>query len=408
MQSEINMKYVVVLGDGMADFPCPSLGGKTPLMCADKPNIDSLVPNAEIGLARTVPTGMKPASDTANLAVMGYDPKVYYSGRSPLEAESMGIDFKPEDVTYRCNLVTLGDEEPFSEKTMADYSAGEITTAEAKQLIGSLAEVFNTEEISLYPGISYRHCLLIRDGADGAELTPPHDISGKVIGDYLPKGTNGDFLLDLMLEAQEILKDHPVNVDRKRRGLKPANSVWFWGEGRKPKLPDFYGKYHRKGAVISAVDLIKGIGKIAGMQVIDVPGATGNIDTNYAGKAQAAIDALRRDRDFVYIHIEAPDECGHRGECENKIKAIQDIDSLIVAPVLDALRQSGEEFSMLILPDHPTPISTKTHDGSPVPYLMYRSDNSLKSDFSTYDEQTAKQSGIFNAEGYTLLDKFLK
>ncbi|MBQ2714880.1 MAG: cofactor-independent phosphoglycerate mutase [Clostridia bacterium] len=398
------MKYVIMLGDGMADLPIKELGDKTPLEVAKKPHIDALARVSEVGIVRTVPEGMKPASDIANLSVLGYNPREYYSGRSPLEAVSIGVEFSESDVTYRTNIVTLSDEENYADKSMVDYSAGEITTAEARELILAVQEKLGDEIWSFHAGISYRHCLLVKDALDGADLTPPHDISGKKIGEYLPKGVNGEKLLDLMKKSYDVLKNHPVNLDRIKRGLRPGNSIWFWGEGRKPALPNFKEKFSLSGAMISAVDLLKGIAKVAGMEVIEVEGATGNIDTNYIGKAKAALDALTR-HDFVYIHVEAPDECGHRGECDNKVVSIEDIDEKIVKVLLDGLK--GEEFSIMILPDHPTPISIKTHSSTPVPYLIYRSNEKVEG-VPCFSELYAESTGIFEKHGDLLINKFLK
>lgn len=394
------MKYVVVLGDGMADLPLECFGGKTPLEVANKPNIDKLAKCAEVGIVRTVPEGMKPGSDIANLSVLGYSPRQYYTGRSPLEAVSIGVQFDVTDVTFRTNLVTLSDEAVYSDKKMVDYSAGEITTEEARVLINAVQDALGDEKWSFHPGISYRHCLLLKNGDTGADLTPPHDIYGKVVGEYLPKGVNGEILKSFMEKSYDILSTHPINIDRIKRGLKPANSIWFWGEGRKPNLPNFKEKTGLSGAMISAVDLLKGIAIVAGMESIDVPGTTGNIDTNYLGKAQYALDALRR-HDFVYIHVEAPDECGHRGEAENKVRAIEDIDKFIVKTLVDGLK--GEDYVIAILPDHPTPISIRTHSSTPVPYLIYRSGEETKG-VDTYTELYAESTGIFRKYGDEIID----
>lgn len=394
------MKYVIVLGDGMADLPMECFGGKTPLEVANKPNIDKLAKSAEVGIVRTVPEGMKPGSDIANLSVLGYNPRQFYTGRSPLEAVSIGVEFDVTDVTFRTNLVTLSDELVYSDKKMLDYSAGEISTEEARVLINAVQDKLGGDEWSFHAGISYRHCLLLKNGDTGADLTPPHDIYGKVVGEYLPKGVNGEILRGFMEKSYDILKDHPVNLDRIKRGLKPANSIWFWGEGRKPNLPNFKEKTGLSGAMISAVDLLKGIAMVAGMESIDVPGATGNIDTNYIGKAQYALDALKRN-DFVYIHVEAPDECGHRGEAENKVKAIEDIDSLIVKTLVDGLE--GEDYVIAVLPDHPTPISIRTHSSTPVPYLIYRSTEKFEG-VDTYTELYAESTGNFCKHGDELID----
>ena len=400
------MKYIVFLGDGMADTPIPEIEGKTPLMVAKKENIDSLAPKSEIGLAKTVPDGMKPGSDTANLSVMGYDPRVSYSGRSPLEALSMGLTLSDTDIAVRCNLVTLSDEDIYADKKMIDYSAGEISTAEAKELIEYVEEHLGNERISFHPGISYRHCLIVHDATVGSDLTPPHDITGKNIKRYLPSGVLGELFSELMIKSYDLLKDHPVNLKRIAEGKNPANSIWLWGEGTKPSLPDFTEKTGVKGAVISAVDLLKGIGKGAGMEVIEVEGATGNVHTDFAAKGRAAIDALSR-VDYVYIHVEAPDESGHQGSLQDKITSIEKIDSDIVGPVLSYLKESGEHYHVLVCPDHPTPIATRTHSAEPIPYMIYKSDCELDSGVTTYNEETAASTGVFVEEGYTLLDRLI-
>jgi 2,3-bisphosphoglycerate-independent phosphoglycerate mutase len=388
----------------MADYPVAELENKTPLQAAAKPNMDLLAKNGEVGLVKTIPEGLAPGSDTANLSVMGYDPRKYYSGRSPLEAVSIGIQLGEEDVTYRCNLVTLSSEKEYGDAVMLDYSADEISTEESTRIIEYLAEKFAPKGVELFSGISYRHCLVLRNAADGTNLTPPHDISDKRIGEYLPKDGNAPLLLGLMQLSYDLLKDHPVNKERVRRGKRPATSVWFWGEGRKPALPDFYEKNHKRGAVISAVDLIKGIAICAGMKSIDVPGATGNIDTNFEGKASAALHALGGGEDFVYIHIEAPDECGHRHEIQGKVRAIELIDEKVVGPIIKEMNLRREDFSVMVLPDHPTPLSLRTHTSEPVPYLIYRSNAAGPG--GSYDEAGAKESGRFIPEGPLLLDYF--
>lgn len=400
------MKYLVFLGDGMADRPVPELNGKTPLEVAEKPRMDFLAQNGQVGMVRTVPEGMPPGSDTANLSVMGYDPKIYYSGRSPLEAVSMGIQLTPADLTFRCNLVNLSDAENYADATMVDYSSDEITTEESTQLIHALQKEFNKGPIELYPGISYRHCLVWRGGAGGGQLTPPHDISGKPIREYLPKGSNSEALLNMMERSRAILREHPVNNARQARGLRPANSCWFWGEGTKPALSSFTEKYGLGGAVISAVDLIKGIALCAGMESIDVPGATGNVHTNFEGKAQAAIAALER-VDFLYLHVEAPDEAGHRHEVENKVKAIELIDRKLIGPVLDSLEQKGEPYRVLVLPDHPTPLTIRTHTGDPVPFVLYDSAHP-HAGTARYTEALAAETGLFLPQGHTLLDRLIR
>lgn len=351
-------KIVVILGDGMADYP--DAQGRTPLTDAHKPNIDKMAARAELGLCQTIPDGMKPGSDTANLSVMGYDPKIYYTGRSPLEAVSIGIKLEDSDVTYRCNLVSLAGDGDYEQKSMLDYSSGEITTAESTALIRYLAENLPLRGLDLYAGVSYRHCLVRRSGATGAILTPPHDISDKPIGDYLPRGAYAEELLSLMKASYALLRDHPVNAARRARGLRTADSIWLWGEGKKPVLDRFEDKFGMKGAVISAVDLIKGIGISAGMDSIDVEGATGTVDTNFDGKAAAAIEALKT-HDFVYVHLEAPDECGHQGNRAEKTRAIELIDEKIVGPIKRALDGTGAPYRLLVIPDHATPTALRTH-----------------------------------------------
>lgn len=402
------MKYIVVLGDGMADYALKELDGKTPLQAAKKPFIDSLARHSEVGLCRTVPTGFKPGSDVANLSVMGYDPRDCYTGRSPLEAVSIGIRLKDTDVTLRCNLVTLSDEENYEDKTMLDYSAGEISTQEAQELISFLKRHFDNDRFTLYAGVSYRHCLVADRGVIGHELTPPHDITGKPVRGHLPQGPLAEAYLDIMKRSAELLKNHPINLARVAAGKNPANSVWFWGEGTKPKLDNFEKKFGKKGGVISAVDLVKGIGILAGMRIIEVEGATGNYDTNFSGKAQAALDALADGLDYVYIHMEAPDECGHQGGIAHKIYSIEQIDEKVVRPIAEKLSAAGEDFKMLICPDHPTPISVRTHVSDPVPYLLYASNRDLNCGAVSYDEQSAEKTGIFVAEGKDLMPKLFR
>lgn len=401
------MKYIVVLGDGMADWKLDDLGGKTPLQYAEKPHIDALAAHAEVGLCRTVPEGFKPGSDVANLSVMGYDPHECYTGRSPLEAVSIGIDLKDTDVTLRCNLVTLSDEEKYEDRRMLDYSAGEISTAEARQLIESLKKEFDSSDFTLYAGVSYRHCLVAHGGVCGHTLTPPHDITGKPIRDFLPQGPQAELYLRMMKRSADILKDHPVNAARRAADKNPANSAWFWGEGTKPALENFREKFGKRGGVISAVDLVKGIGILAGMKVIEVEGATGNYDTNFAGKADAALHALLQDGlDFIYIHMEAPDECGHQGDIAHKVYSIEQIDSRVVARLTEGLRKAGEDFRMLICPDHPTPIAVRTHVADPIPYLLFDSRKQVSGP-SSYDEESAKQTGIFIEKGWELMKRLL-
>jgi len=408
MKWRLEMKYIIVLGDGMADYPVEELGNRTPLQAAHKSNMDEMARNGEVGLVQTTPEGMPPGSDTTNLAIMGYDPRRYYSGRSPLEAASIGIPLKDNDVTFRMNLVTLSDEPEYEKKTMVDYSSDEITTEEAAELVKFLSQHLDTESMKLYAGISYRHCLVWEDGATGLDLTPPHDILEQGIGSYLPKGEGSGILYRMQVKSYELLRSHPVNLDRVRRGLRPANSAWFWGEGKKPLLTPLFDRYGKKSAVISAVNLIKGIGICAGMTSIDVEGATGTIHTNFKGKAQAAIDALENGYDYVYIHIEAPDECGHRHEIENKVKSIELIDAQIITPIRERFRQTGQPYRMLVLPDHPTPLRLRTHTRDAVPYLLYSSTHSLYNGAALYSEEEAKKTGKFIEAGFLMLDKLFE
>ncbi len=404
----INLKYAVVLCDGMADYPVDALSGKTPMSVADKNTMNTLASRSEVGLVRTVAEGLKPGSDVANLSVLGYDPAVYYSGRSPLEAASIGIDLKDTDVTLRCNLVTLSDEEKYEDKTMLDYCADDISTQEAKELIDFIQDKLGSDEFKFYSGVSYRHCLVWNNGEPKpGVLTPPHDISGRKITEYVPHGEHTQKLFELMKKSHELLKEHPVNKKREANGHRPANSIWLWGEGQKPILDSFENKFGLKGAIVSAVDLLKGIGICAGMETPYVEGATGYIDTNLNGKLNAALDSLKSGCDFVYIHIEAPDECGHRGETENKIKAIELIDREILRPLIDELKKMGD-FAVMVLPDHPTPLSIRTHCGDPVPYMIYRSNNEVTSGIKVFDEKSAASTGVFIEQGHTLINRFLK
>ena len=401
------MKYIVVLGDGMADYDVAEFGGKTILDVANKPNMDYMAAHGELGLVKTVADGMKPGSDVANLSVMGYDTKKSYSGRSPLEAASIGVSLKDTDVTFRTNLVTLSDDENYEDKTMIDYSAGEITTDEARELIEAVNKELHTDIHNFFAGISYRHLLVWDNGSTNVTLTPPHDISGRKITEYLPKGDGADILLEMMKKSVKILREHPVNKKRIEQGKKPATSIWPWGEGTKPQLEDFYNKFGKKASVISAVDLIKGIAILAGMNSIDVEGANGNHDTNYKGKADAAFWALTEDgSDFVYLHLEGPDECGHRGEADNKKYAVEMIDEKVIGYLKDKLEKAGIEYKMMILPDHPTPIKLKTHVSDPVPYIIYDSRNEIENK-RVYNEKSAQDTGVYVEQGYTLMEKFL-
>lgn len=401
------MKYVVLLCDGMADTPVPALGGKTPMEQAHKPHMDALATQSEIGLAHTVPNGMAPGSDVANLTVMGYDAKTCYTGRSPLEAANIGIDLAEDDVAFRCNLVTLSEKEDYAQKTILDYCAGDIHTADADRIIRDIQKTFGGGEFDFYTGTAYRHCLVWHGGKTAlGQITPPHDITGRVIGEYLPTHPDAAPLLSMMERSYALLKDHPVNQERASKGLPPANAIWLWGQGKRPQLENFQQRFGLSGAVISAVDLLKGIGRLAGMEVCDVEGATGYIDTNYTGKMEAAVRALENGRDFVYIHVEAPDECGHRGEAANKVKAIEDIDRLILGPLLNRLRQM-DDFALLVAPDHPTPLAIRTHCADPVPYLLYHSTAPQDSGISCFTEQTARTTGRTVDPGYRLMQRLI-
>lgn len=400
------MKYVVVLCDGMADYPVPALGGKTPMMVAKKPHIDALAAKAEVGLVRTVAPGLKPGSDVANMSVLGFDPHRFYTGRSPLEAASIGIDMKDSDVSLRTNLVTLSDKgEPFTDKVIEDYCADDISTEEARQLIEAVQAAFGGGEYDFYTGVSYRHCLIWHGGTtELGNMTPPHDITGKVIGPHLSTAETARPLLEMMEKSFDLLKDHPVNKARVAAGRRPANCIWLWGEGKRPALQPFEALYGIKGGMVSAVDLLKGIANCAGMEVAEVPGATGYIDTDFEGKAKAALDLLTRN-DLVYVHFEAPDECGHRNEPENKVKAIEMIDSRVL-PILEEGLEQYEDYKILLLPDHPTPIVTRTHASDPVPYLLYQK-SAPKTGVDTINEETAKATGIYMENGPAMMPHFL-
>lgn len=399
------MKYIVVLGDGMADRPIDALGGKTPLAAAETPAMDSLARKSEIGMVKTVPEGMSPGSDTANLSVLGYDPKVYYSGRSPLEALNIGVRMEQGDIAIRANLVTLSEkEETYEEKHILDHSADEISTEEAEVLLQAVKKELENGMFQFYTGTSYRHCLIWKKGMV-VPLTPPHDIRGKKIGEYL---TDEALLLAMQKKSYEILKNHPVNLERKKKGLNPANSLWFWGAGTKPALSSFEEKFHKKGVMISAVDLLKGIAVGTEMGNIAVEGANGGLHTNYEGKAAAAVSALLKDGyDFAYIHVEAPDEMGHQGSLEKKLQAIEYLDTRVIQRVKDSMEESGEAYRMLILPDHPTPVSVKTHTADPVPYLLYDSRKQEERD-CVYNEAEALRQGNLIQEGYRLIEKLFE
>lgn len=406
------MKYIILLGDGMADRPHKELDGKTCLMVAKTPNLDKLATRGQVGMVNTIPDGFPPGSDVANLTVMGYDPRHYYTGRSPLEAASIGVELGPDDVAYRCNLVTLritGAKSSDSRRRaiLEDFSAGHVSTPEARQLIEMIDSKLGSDRIRFYPGVSYRHLMVWKGGKDRIECTPPHDIQDKDIQDYLPRGEGDDTINPLMEESIDLLQSHPVNKVRQESGKRIANSIWLWGQGRRPNMPTFKDKYGLEGAMISAVDLTKGIGIYAGFEVIDVPGATGWIDTNYVGKAEHALFALKS-KDIVYVHVEAPDEAGHAGDLKNKIKAIEDFDEFLVGNIIHGMKQF-DEYRILALPDHPTPIEIRTHSNEAVPFIVYDNKNESKKGSVSYDEQIAdRKDALIFKEGHTLMDFFLK
>lgn len=402
------MKYLVLIPDGMADRPVEALGHRTPMEAAVKPCMDALAARSTVGLVSNVPEGMVPESDTANMAILSFDPKVYSRGRSPLEAISMGLTMAPDETAYRCNVVTLSDGGEYEDKIMLDHSADEITTAEADELIKALEAHFGTEYRHFYTGVSYRHCILWKDGNDTYDFSRPHDIIGRCIRDYLPSEENGGGeFYRLMKESFDVLDQHPVNQARRARGLKPANSAWLWSPGKKPRLPSFTEKWGISGTVISAVDLIKGIGLCAGMQSVDVEGATGNVHTNYDGKAQAAITAFKEGADLVYVHVEGPDECGHRAETDNKVLSVELIDQKILAPVYEYLKSTDEDFKILVLPDHPTPIEIRTHSMEPVPFFLYDSRKDVCG-VTTFTEASAAETGLYIPDGFTLMERVIE
>lgn len=407
------MKYVVIVGDGMADEKQRELGGKTPLMYARTPNMDHLAASGEMGMVKTIPDGYPPGSDVANLAVMGYDVCKYYSGRSPLEAASMGVKLEEKDAAFRCNLVTLSDEEDYENKIMVDYSSQEISTGEARELMGEIDRELGEEKIKFYAGISYRHLLVwnngVSEGVLDCKVTPPHDIPGKRIAEFLPEGPGSSSLIQLMQKSNDILCRHPVNKKRRKKGLRPANSIWLWGQGRRPSLPNFFDRYGLKGTVISAVDLIKGIGICAGLEVVNVDGATGNIHTNFQGKAMAAVNELKKGKDFVFIHVEAPDEAGHQGDLHTKIKAIEEIDKNVLEILLNELKKIGN-YKIMLLPDHPTPLSVRTHTAEPVPFVIMESGAEKKKNKAgtkAFNELEGQAAGLKFQAGHKLMDYFI-
>ncbi len=408
------MKYIILLGDGMADRPHKDLGGKTCLQAAKTPNLDRLATLGQVGMVHTIPEGFPPGSDVANLTVMGYEARKYYSGRSPLEAASIGVELGPDDVAFRCNFVTLritgGKSSPAGaarRAIMEDFSAGHISTEEGRLLIEELDAKLGSERIRFYPGVSYRHLMVWKGGKDKLECTPPHDIQDKSVQDYLPCGEGDDMINALMEESIDLLAAHPVNKKRLESGKRPANSIWLWGQGRRPKMPTFREKYGLDGAMISAVDLTKGLGIYAGFEVVNVPGATGWIDTNYVGKAEHALWALKT-KDFVYVHVEAPDEAGHAGDLEKKVKAIEDFDEFLVGNIIHGMKQF-DEYRILALPDHPTPVELRTHSSEPVPFVIYDNKHERKDGPRSYDERIGEQKdALVIKEGHTLMDYFLK
>ena len=403
------MKYLVLIPDGMADEKIEALGGRTPMEKADKPCMDALVKRSFVGMVSNVPDGMVPESDTANMAILSFDPKVYSKGRSPLEALSMGLTMQDEDTAIRCNFVTLTEEqENYEDRIITDNSADEISTAEADELVKAINASLCDDVKHLYTGLSYRHCLMWKTDMDKYDFTRPHDIIGQRIGEYLPRENDGGAeFLKIMKDSYDILKDHPVNKARKERGLRPGNSIWLWSPGKKPQLPSFKDKWGLDATVISAVDLIKGIGICAGMTSVDVEGATGNVHTNYDGKAAAAIKAFEDGADYVYVHVEGPDECGHRAETDNKVLSIELIDKKILSPVYEYLLSTGEDFKIMVLPDHPTPVRLRTHTITPVPFFIYSSADE-KQGVERFDEESAEKTGVYIPDGYTLMDILVK
>jgi 2,3-bisphosphoglycerate-independent phosphoglycerate mutase len=401
------MKYIVIIGDGMADRPLRELDGKTPLQAASAPNMDRLASAGLMGKVRTVPEGMHPGSDVANLSILGYDPRKYYSGRAPLEASSIGVKLSRDDVAFRCNLVTLKFNREKTRAIMEDYSSGHITTEEARALIKEVGSKLGSEAIRFYPGVSYRHLMVWSGGSAEVECVPPHDILGRDIIDYLPVGEGEDVLRKIMKNSVDILEDHPVNKERVRNGKNPGNSVWFWGQGKQPALPTFREKYGISGSLISAVDLTRGLGICAGFEILDVPGMTGYLDTNYQGKADAALDSLNR-VDFVYIHVESPDEAGHSGRYKDKIKAIEDFDALVVGAVMKNTEKLGE-YRILLMPDHPTPIELRTHTADPVPFVLFDSRKTRKNEGAEFSEKILERDDLLSfEEGHRLMDYFIK
>lgn len=400
------MKYLILVPDGAGDETIDALNGKTPLEAANMPFIDGLAARGEVGMVRTVPPGVAPGSDAANLSVMGYDPAVYLTGRSPLEAASIGIEMSDTDVAFRTNIITVSGEGDYEDLIIKDHSAGDITTEEADLLIQAVNEAFADENLRFHTGTSYRHCMIVHNGDMDFQLTPPHDVLERKVGDHLPKGEGSEFIREMMKKSYEILNDHPVNIARREKGLNPANSLWIWGQGKKPQLSSFYDKYGIKGTAISAVDLIKGIAICAGLSSVDVEGATGTLHTNFEGKAEAAIRAFREGNDFVYVHLEGPDECSHQGDMAGKITCLEDIDRKVLKPIVEALRQDGEPFKVLEVPDHRTPLAIRTHSSTPVPFVLYDSEKENEPDKSRCFCERAGEKGTYFDSGFALADYF--
>jgi len=402
------MKYLIVVPDGAGDEQIEALGGKTPLEVAEMENINELAHKGIVGMVKTIPPGIAPGSDAANLSVMGYDPAVYLTGRSPLEAASIGIEMSDTDVAFRTNIITLTGEGEYEDLIITDHSAGDITTEEADELIKAVNEAFADENITFYTGVSYRHCMIVHNGSVDYEMTPPHDVLGQRAGDYLPKGEGVGFITDMMKKSYEILKNHPVNKAREAKGLNPANTLWIWGQGKKPALSSFYDKYGITGTAISAVDLIKGIAICAGLNSVDVEGATGTLHTNFDGKAQAAVKEFKDGKDFVYMHVEGPDECSHQGDQDGKIECMHSIDVKIVKPIVDYLRETGEDFRVLVVPDHRTPLAIRTHSATPVPFVVYDSRKEEAYDADRCFCEKSGEKGMYFDSGFELADYFFE
>ncbi len=400
-------KYLILLIDGMADYPLPELGEKTPLEKAATPVLDKITPFSEMGIVKTVPDEFPPGSDVANMSVLGYNPAQYYTGRSPFEALSIGVDLEKEDIIFRCNLVTLSEEKKYKNRTMKDYSAGEIPTEEAAEIIKKCQEKLGNENLRFYPGVSYRHVLVWKDGENEMSLTPPHDILDKKIADYLPAGKGSEIIFNMMKKSATFLPEHTINLKREIKDLFPANSIWLWGKGTKPKLPNFHEKFGLKGSVISAVDLIKGLGIASGLKPEFVEGATGRIDTNFQGKVEKAIKNLNSDDDFVYLHFEAADEASHQGSLENKIKSIEKIDNLVLKRILEEMG-TDDNLNIMVLPDHYTPLTKRTHVSDPVPFMIYRQNKNNKNEYQKFTEKNAEKTGLYFEKGYRLIDYFLE